>query len=182
MRKTLKKLRIKLMLISMLGILLCLTGCDNNNNIEQSTDSSSVQPEEDVISEETESQSMETEDFEPEEIIEEEPVADIIEETESQDLFSNYCEVEGCMNEGTESYPGISGETEWYCQEHYDEMMDIIGMMEEDVGSGTASKHTCEACSKEGTYSIVGLSGETEYYCTEHYNEMVDILEMLIGE
>ena len=55
-------------------------------------------------------------------------------------------------------------------------------MMEEDVGSGTASKHQCEECSKEGTRELVGFSGETEYYCTEHYNEIIEILNMMYGD
>ena len=59
---------------------------------------------------------------------------------------------------------------------------EIISYMEEDVGSGSASKHTCESCSKEGTHAIEGFSGYTEYYCTEHYNEMIEILEMILGE
>lgn len=110
------------------------------------------------------------------------PSDDTYIENEPQSSYEHYCEADGCTNEGTKSCLGISGETEWYCQEHYDEMMDIINMMEEDVGAGSASKHTCEACSKEGTHSIIGLSGETEYYCTEHYNEMVEILSMMLGE
>lgn len=97
----------------------------------------------------------------------------------SKSTVTHYCDADGCSRIGTKSYSGVSGEVEWYCQEHYDEMMDIIGMMEKDVGKGTASRHTCEVCSKEGTHSIIGLSGETEYYCTEHYNEMSEILEAL---
>ena len=56
--------------------------------------------------------------------------------------------------------------------------MDILDIMEWDVGESSYSKHICEApnCTKEGTHSIVGLSGETEYYCSEHYQEMADIL------
>ena len=94
----------------------------------------------------------------------------------------HYCEVSSCYNEGTYDIEGISGQTEYYCYSHYQEMQDIISYMEESVGSGSSSKHTCESCSKEGTHSIVGFSGETEYYCTEHYNEMVEILEMLFGD
>lgn len=94
--------------------------------------------------------------------------------------YTHKCE--SCDKEGIKAVKGLAGNTEWYCQECYDEMMDIIGMMESDVGAGTASKHHCEECSKEGTRSIVGLSGELEYYCTEHYNEMIDILNMMTGK
>ena len=96
--------------------------------------------------------------------------------------IEHYCEVSDCYKEGTYEIEGISGMTEYYCYTHYDEMQDIISYMEESVGSGSASKHTCESCSKEGTHSIEGISGMTEYYCTEHYNEMIEILEMLFGE
>lgn len=94
---------------------------------------------------------------------------------------NNYhiCEASGCTKEGTKSYIGISGKTEYYCYEHYNEIMDIIGDMEDDVGNGKYSKHTCEVCSKEGTHSIIGISGNTEYYCTYHYYEMKDLLEKL---
>lgn len=94
----------------------------------------------------------------------------------------HYCEVDDCYEEGTKIITGLSGKTEYYCYDHYQEMQDIISMMEEDVGSGTESKHQCEECSKEGTREIIGLSGATEYYCTEHYNEIIEILDMLYGE
>lgn len=58
-----------------------------------------------------------------------------------------------------------------------------LGRMEQDVGSGSQSKHQREVggCSKEGTHSMVGLNGTMEYYCTEHYNEMAEIVQMLTG-
>ena len=76
---------------------------------------------------------------------------------------------------------GLSGDPEYYCQEHYDEMQSIIGDMEEDVGSGSYSTHKCEECSKEGTHELTGLDGSPEYYCTEHYNQLVDIVNELYG-
>lgn len=100
----------------------------------------------------------------------------------SSKTIEHYCEADGCYKEGTEEITGFSGETEYYCSTHYQEIQDTISMMEEDVGSGTASKHQCEECSKEGTHELVGFSGETEYYCTEHYNEIVEILNMMYGD
>lgn len=100
----------------------------------------------------------------------------------SSKAIEHYCESDGCYKEGTEAITGFSGETEYYCYDHYQEIQDIISMMEEDVGSGTASKHQCEECSKEGTRELVGFSGETEYYCTEHYNEIIEILNMMYGD
>lgn len=73
----------------------------------------------------------------------------------------------------------LFGLTDYYCTAHYNEIMDIIGMMESDVGKGAASKHTCEECSNEGTHSIIGLTGDTEYYCTKHYNELNEFLGKL---
>ena len=97
-------------------------------------------------------------------------------------VIEHYCEVSDCYDEGTYEIEGFSGLPEYYCYTHYQEMQDIISYMEETVGSGSASKHSCESCSKEGTHAIEGIYGRTEYYCTEHYNEMIEILEMLLGE
>ena len=84
---------------------------------------------------------------------------------------------EECGKSATKSV-NLFGQTEYYCTTHYNEIMDIIDMMESDVGKGTASKHTCEECSSEGTHSIIGFSGKTEYYCTKHYNELQAMLEI----
>lgn len=73
----------------------------------------------------------------------------------------------------------FSGELEYYCDTHYQEILDIIDMMESDVGSSNQSKHTCEECSKEGTHVYESFTGQTEYYCTEHYEELMDMLESL---
>ena len=51
----------------------------------------------------------------------------------------NVCAVEGCDKEGTVSIIGLSGETEFYCQDHYEEMEDILGQLLSDYkesGSG----------------------------------------------
>lgn len=97
----------------------------------------------------------------------------------SSKTIEHYCDADGCYKEGTRTMTGISGETEYYCQEHYNKIQEIIGDMEKDVGNGSASTHQCEECSKEGTHQLIGLSGETEYYCTEHYNQIVEIIEMM---
>jgi hypothetical protein len=93
--------------------------------------------------------------------------------------ISHYCQADGCTKEGTKEYIGLSGNTEYYCYTHYKELMNMIGNIEEDVGKGNYSKHTCEECDKEGIYSIVGISGRTEYYCTKHYYEMKELLDSL---
>lgn len=103
-------------------------------------------------------------------------------QTDESDYDTQHtCEVSECYKDGTYSIVGISGETEYYCYDHYQEIQDIINMMEEDVGSGAASKHQCEECSKEGTHELVGISGQIEYYCTEHYNKLIEFMNRLYG-
>lgn len=99
----------------------------------------------------------------------------------SSSSVEHYCDAGGCTKEGTKVVTGLSGDPEYYCQEHYDEMQSIISDMEEDVGSGSYSTHKCEECSKEGTHELTGLDGSPEYYCTEHYNQLVDIVNELYG-
>lgn len=101
----------------------------------------------------------------------------------SSSSTTHYCEASGCTRIGTKTVAGLSGATEYYCNIHYKEIMDTIDDMEEDVGTGTASKHTCtvNGCSREGTRSIIGLSGATEWYCTTHYNEMCEIINSMVN-
>lgn len=99
----------------------------------------------------------------------------------SSSYIEHYCDASGCTKEGIKVITGLSGDPEYYCQEHYDEMQSIIGDMEEDVGNGAYSMHKCEECSKEGTHELTGLDGNPEYYCTEHYNQLMDIVNELYG-
>lgn len=95
------------------------------------------------------------------------------------DYSNNYICTE-CGKNATNSYKNpFSGKTEYYCNTHYQEILNIIDMMESDVGNSSQSKHTCEECSKEGTYEYESFTGQTEYYCTEHYNELMDMLGAL---
>lgn len=73
----------------------------------------------------------------------------------------------------------FSGKEEDYCYSHYQEILDILGDMEEDVGNSNQSKHTCEECSREGTHRYESFTGQTEYYCTKHYEELMDLLDSL---
>lgn len=104
-------------------------------------------------------------------------------EQTTKSSYEHVCDADGCNKEGVKQYLGLSGQYEYYCDTHYNEMMNIISSMENDVGKGSASKHLCEVdeCNKEGTYSIQGLSGKMEYYCTEHYNEMNEMLENMLN-
>ena len=70
----------------------------------------------------------------------------------------------------------FSGKIEDYCYTHYQEILDIVDMMEEDVGDSSYSKRTCEECSREGTHRYDSFTGQTEYYCTTHYNELMEML------
>ena len=98
--------------------------------------------------------------------------------------YKHVCEVSSCTKEGTKEVMGIAGNTEYYCIEHYNEIQNMIGNMEKDVGSGSASKHQCEvsSCTKEGTHSIAGLNGNLEYYCSEHYQEIEDMLKIMLDD
>lgn len=89
-----------------------------------------------------------------------------------------YCEVSGCTSEGINSYIGLSSATEYYCDKHYKEIINMMSAMEEDVGKSSYSKHTCEECSREGTNSIIGISGQKEYYCSTHYKELQEFMEI----
>ena len=70
----------------------------------------------------------------------------------------------------------FSYEIEYYCYTHYNEIINIIGGMEEDVGNGSYSKHTCEECNREGIHKYNSFTGETEYYCSKHYEELKELL------
>ena len=95
----------------------------------------------------------------------------------SSDYSSSYSCIE-CGNDATKSYKNpFSGKIEHYCNTHYQEILDIIDMMESNVGNSNQSKHSCEQCSKEGTHVYESFTGQTEYYCTEHYNELMEMLD-----
>ena len=98
--------------------------------------------------------------------------------TTSSQSSTHYCEASGCTRKGTKIYSGIGSKTEYYCEIHYNKLIDMMSEMEEDVGKGSYSQHTCEECSREGTYSIIGISGKTEYYCSTHYNELKEFMEI----
>ena len=53
-------------------------------------------------------------------------------ELEDSIITENVCAVDGCKKEGTISIVGLSGETEYYCQEHYDEMEEILDQLLSD--------------------------------------------------
>lgn len=85
-----------------------------------------------------------------------------------------------CGKAATNTYTNpFSQQIEYYCYSHYQEILDIIGGMEEDVGNSDYSKHTCMECNREGTHRYESFTGQTEYYCTTHYEELMDMLEDL---
>ena len=84
---------------------------------------------------------------------------------------------EECGKNATRSYTNpISGQKEHYCETHYQDIINIMSGMEEDVGNSKYSSHTCEECSREGTHKYESFTGQTEYYCTQHYEELNDLL------
>ena len=166
---TLKQFRNILSICLLLCFLFCLASCGTKDTVSEETDAQSISSEDTLSSNSKEA----TIDIEQDR-----------KDTEDQRTSSSYshsCEVSDCTKPGTESYLGLSGNTEWYCQEHYDEMISMVDDMEDVVGFEIDNSHSCEVCSRAGTNSIVGISGQLEYYCTEHYNEMQDMLELFTG-
>ena len=72
--------------------------------------------------------------------------------TQSEKAYTHTCEVNGCKNEGTHTITGFSGATEWYCDEHYKEMEDIINMMVEDVAADSNNSYTSPSSSSAIDY------------------------------
>lgn len=50
--------------------------------------------------------------------------------------ITHYCQASGCYKEGTKAVTGISGDTEYYCQDHYNEMQNTINSMEQGKRRG----------------------------------------------
>jgi hypothetical protein len=102
---------------------------------------------------------------------------------EPDDDYASSTKGEKCVECGTNAYftytNPFSGKDEGYCYTHYQEILDIMGMMGEDVGNSNYRKHTCEECSREGTHRYESFTGQTEYYCTTHYNELMELLDSL---
>ncbi len=151
---------------------MALVGCNGSNNFDNTTELSDESSSYDIS--ESASSSPMSVDYTSEE-------SDLYNSSLSETI-EYYCDADGCYKEGVKTMTGFSGETEYYCQQHYDEIQDIISAMEEDIGKGSASRHQCEECSKEGVYELIGFSGATEYYCTEHYSQLVEILEILLED
>lgn len=86
-----------------------------------------------------------------------------------------------CGKNATHTYTNpFSGEIEYYCDNHYNEIVGTLSDMEDDVGKSSQSKHSCEECSREGTHVYYSpITGEKEYYCTKHYEELKDMMSTL---
>ena len=155
--------RLKVMILS-LGFIFVLSGCENKVVSDATTTVTT-----EIITQEANNTTEATT---------QEKTTRVMTEATTEKSYDHVCEASGCTKEGTKSITGISGATEYYCTQHYNEIQSMIGDMENDVGNGSESKHTCEAsgCTKEGTHSLTGLGGDTEYYCTQHYSEIVDML------
>lgn len=75
--------------------------------------------------------------------------------------IEHYCEVSGCGKEGTKRITGISGQTEYYCQTHYDEMADILDEM---VNSSNSSS------SYSNNDAGYGYDSSDPYYSANDHN------------
>lgn len=78
-----------------------------------------------------------------------------------------------CGKNAAHSIEGLNGTLEWYCDEHWDELVHAYDSI--------VNQHTCIECGKLATHSIVGLNGTDEWYCDEHWNEMMDVYNQIIG-
>ena len=82
----------------------------------------------------------------------------------TQSMQTHKCEVDGCQNDGRHSMIGFSGTTEWYCDEHYQEMEDILDMMIDDVYSGNQGAGSSEDSLSGGvSASIVSYDATLRY-------------------
>lgn len=85
---------------------------------------------------------------------------------ETDQKTQHYCDASGCINEGTHSMIGISGQMEYYCDEHYQEMKDMLDMIEKDVAnsssdsSGNSSLITYDATLEYGSGSVLICASE----------------------
>lgn len=96
---------------------------------------------------------------------------------EQESAYKNEITCIECGKKALYTYTNpFSNEEENYCYTHYNEIINMMGKMEEDVGNGSYNKHTCEECSKEGTHRYESFTGQVEYYCTEHYEELQAML------
>lgn len=125
-----------------------------------------------------------------------EAITDVETETETKEVLkqnyssssqkqtiSHYCEVSGCNKEGTRSITGISGQTEYYCQTHYDEM----GDMWDDMVNKSSSKNSASSSSGHGYdasdpyYSANDRDGDGKLTDEEFQNAMADaLIDMLL--
>lgn len=87
------------------------------------------------------------------------------------------CEVDDCTKTGQYSIEGFSGEMEYYCYTHYNEIQDMLADLLDDT-------IICEkdGCRREGIYAIEGFSGKMEYYCYAHYSDIQDMIDSLLNE
>lgn len=82
-----------------------------------------------------------------------------------------YCIVDGCYKEATKSIVGISGQTEYYCKQHYDELEDLVNNLLNSTnapsGSSTIGEKNSLAKAKNYLdimpFSYSGLVEQLEY-------------------
>jgi len=79
------------------------------------------------------------------------------------------CQATGCDKEGIYSIKGITGKTEYYCKNHYDEMQSLVNnMIESASGSFTNEYGTpTTKCAHAGCNNYIASSGDTSY-CVKH--------------
>lgn len=110
----------------------------------------------------------------------------------SETTVRHNCEVDGCYKSGTYSFEGISGLTEYYCEEHYNELIDMIESMQnsddysnnDSYPNESTDNHKCsvDGCDKTGTYPFAVSNDKTKYYCKEHYFGLLDFADAILND
>lgn len=92
-----------------------------------------------------------------------------------------HCSAEGCNKLGNHRYIGLSGKEEYYCDEHYKKLNDMIEYFDNELEN---NQYICDAegCKKEATHKLTGITGVEEYYCDEHYNKLLEYLDLFSND
>ncbi len=120
------------MIVLISAILFCsCTNSDNQTaeNTEQTQESDALTDVSETISETTEQNIAEVKT----------EITTTTAKVQTTQSPKNYCIAEGCYKEADKSITGISGQTEYYCKEHYDELEELINMLLDSTKSSSDS-------------------------------------------
>lgn len=86
---------------------------------------------------------------------------------ESNASNKTYCEVDGCINEGHNEIVGFSGEVEYYCNKHYDDIQDMINDILNEPSYGD-----CDNCGRPAEYAW----DEHTAYCESCFESLLNYI------